>query len=56
LLGVCVSADAAADFATFEAFGSRSTFEAAVAAFVLVTSVFFGEAIPHSFHFTGEDS
>jgi hypothetical protein len=41
LLGLCVSADAAALFAAALDFGSRKTFEAAVAAFALVTSLFF---------------
>lgn len=36
--GRCVSADPAADFAAFDAFGFRSVLEAALAAFLLVTS------------------
>jgi hypothetical protein len=40
LSGRCVSADAAAVFAALEALGLRSTFDAAVAAFALVTSLF----------------
>lgn len=36
--GRCVSALAAADFASFEDDGERRTFDAAVAAFLLVTS------------------
>lgn len=39
LFGRCVSAEAAADFAAGLDFGSRSTFEAAEAAFALVTSL-----------------
>lgn len=37
--GRCVSADPAADFAAFEALGFRSVLEAALAAFLLVTSL-----------------
>jgi hypothetical protein len=36
--GRCVNADPAADLAAFDAFGLRSVFEAALAAFLLVTS------------------
>lgn len=39
LLGRCVSAEPAADFAALLDFGSRSTFAAAEAAFSLVTSL-----------------
>jgi hypothetical protein len=42
LFGRWVSAEAAADLAAALDFGSRSTFEAAVAAFLLVTSLFEG--------------
>lgn len=38
-LGRWASADPAADFAAFEALGFRSVFEAALAAFLLVTSL-----------------
>ncbi len=38
--GRCVSAEPAADFAALLAFGLRSTFDAADAAFLLVTSLF----------------
>ena len=37
--GRCVKADPAADLADFDAFGFRSVFEAALAAFLLVTSL-----------------
>ena len=37
--GRCVNADPAADFAAFEAFGFRSVLDAALAAFLLVTSL-----------------
>lgn len=40
LFGRCVSAEAAADFAALLDFGSRSTLDAADAAFLLVTSLF----------------
>ncbi|GIT87177.1 hypothetical protein ROBYS_21930 [Roseobacter sp. OBYS 0001] len=40
LFGRCVSADAAAVLAAFEDFGFLSTFDAADAAFALVTSEF----------------
>lgn len=45
LFGRCVSADAAADLAALEDFGSRSTLAAADAAFALVTSEFLRRAI-----------
>ena len=41
LLGRCVRAEAAAVLAALLDLGLRNTFEAAVAAFLLVTSVFF---------------
>ena len=40
LFGRCVSAEAAADFAALLDLGFRSTFDAADAAFLLVTSEF----------------
>jgi hypothetical protein len=45
LSGRCVSADAAADLAAFEDFGSLSTFAAADAALALVTSEFLRRVI-----------
>lgn len=44
LFGRCVSAEAAADFAALLDLGFRSTFAAAEAAFLLVTSLFFRPA------------
>ena len=51
LFGRCVNAEAAAVFAAFEDLGLRSTLDAALAAFALVTSLFpFRVAIGFSFY------
>lgn len=52
LFGRWVSAEAAAVFAALLLLGSRKTFDAALAAFLLVTSRFglrLGIAVPHDF-------
>ncbi|MGT2441002.1 hypothetical protein ACU4GH_40255 (plasmid) [Bradyrhizobium betae] len=52
MFGRWVSADAAAVLAALLLLGSRRTFPAALAAFLLVTSLFeprFGIAFPHEF-------